>query len=172
MDFILCLDQPGNECWKPNMNSTSDPDPWLKIELPAVTFVTHVETFGGIVDRVIKYKLGYSTDDEVYEYYKEMGQEKEIYANAYPMHIHKYELLSPIMARFVKIYPTEWENSICLAVELYGCLDGLIKPTCDDWLAGGFNNNWYWIGTMDNYTKDFCGIVYTLHHILTLTLKL
>ncbi|XP_068694508.1 uncharacterized protein [Montipora foliosa] len=104
----------------------NDKNQWLQIDLRTwYTKVTAVASQGrNQVDQwVTKYKLQYSNDGYIFQYYKEQGQtvDEEFTANWDQDTIIYHKLNPPITARYIRFRPVNWHNHISMRVEVYGC---------------------------------------------------
>ncbi|XP_078357295.1 uncharacterized protein LOC144642185 [Oculina patagonica] len=105
---------------------TNDANQWLQVDLGSQqTRVTGVATQGSSNrdQWVIKYKLQYSNDGTIFEYYRQRGEEKEkeFAANYDQDTVVYHELIPPITARYIRFRPLTWEKGISMRTELYGC---------------------------------------------------
>ncbi|KAL9967905.1 hypothetical protein ACROYT_G026213 [Oculina patagonica] len=104
---------------------TNDVNQWIQVDLTSYTNVTWIATQGrnAINQWVTKYKLQYSEDGVNFYYYMEPGQNstKEFDANEDSDTPVYHDLSPPILARYVRLVPTAWNNHISMRMELYGC---------------------------------------------------
>ncbi|KAG2456044.1 discoidin domain-containing receptor 2 isoform X1 [Polypterus senegalus] len=106
---------------------------FLQIDLGALYFVTLVGTQGrdarGNGNEFARiYRMDYSRDGERWMSWKDRSGKKVIQGNENPYEVVLKDLGPPIIAQYVRIIPvTEIPTTVCLRVEIYGCVwsDGL-----------------------------------------------
>lgn len=110
--------------------SVNDFQQYLQIDLTQQVHVTGIATqgfYGSEQRYVSKYLLQWSNDGDLWRQY--LG---EISANHDGESTVKNKITPAIHARYVRIIPTEFENEICMRVELYGCsfdISGVVPPS-------------------------------------------
>ncbi|XP_015766149.1 PREDICTED: coagulation factor V-like isoform X1 [Acropora digitifera] len=122
---------------------TSDQSQWLQVDLrDEKSLISRVATQGRNQNAVLdlvnsqwveRYKLQYSNDGRVFEYYHEQGKStaKEFTGNTDENSIVSHDLIPPIRARYIRFRPTAWHQHISMRVELYGCCDFLSIIVCE-----------------------------------------
>ncbi|KAK3730960.1 hypothetical protein QZH41_007183 [Actinostola sp. cb2023] len=93
---------------------------WIQVDLNRVTKVAGIATQGRSDTNqwVKKYKLQYSSDGKTFNNY-EGG--KVFTANKDRNSVVKHNLYKPIIARYIRVLPQEWQGHMSLRMELYGC---------------------------------------------------
>ncbi|XP_044171678.1 uncharacterized protein LOC114977630 isoform X6 [Acropora millepora] len=109
--------------WSARFN---DKNQWLQIDLQAVyTKVTAVASQGRHQSNqwVTKYTLQFSNDGIFFQNYREEGKtvDEEFTANKDANSIVYHRLNPPIMARYIRFRPVNWNNHISMRVEVFGC---------------------------------------------------
>ncbi|KAL9967901.1 hypothetical protein ACROYT_G026208 [Oculina patagonica] len=111
---------------------TNDVNQWIQVDLTSYNNVTRIATQGrnAYNQWVTKYKLQYSEDGVNFYYYMEPGQNstKEFDANQDSDTIVYHQLSPPILAHYVRLVPTAWNNHISMRLELYGCELACTEP--------------------------------------------
>ncbi|XP_075053119.1 discoidin, CUB and LCCL domain-containing protein 2 [Mixophyes fleayi] len=108
-------------------SSFNDEQQWLQIDLNKITKVTGIITTGSTISTynyyVSSYKTEYSDDGLKWTVYREsnMDKDKIFQGNSDYYHEVRNNVIPPIVARFVKIRPTSWNQKIAMKVELLGC---------------------------------------------------
>ncbi|XP_066270485.1 uncharacterized protein [Branchiostoma lanceolatum] len=100
-------------------------DQYLQIDLGEDMVFTGVVTQGksGTSEWVTRYRLLYSDDGELWQYYKDdSGQPVEFEGNRDPDTPARQLLDKPITTRFVSFNPVQWNNRISMRVEVLGYL--------------------------------------------------
>ncbi|XP_043289273.1 neurexin-4 isoform X1 [Venturia canescens] len=102
----------------------SDNYQYLIIDLGDVKNVTSIETQGRAnhAEFVKEYTISYGTNNRDYVDYKEAGGNVKMFkgnTNAESIKLNKFEV--PIIAQWIRINPTRWQDRISLRLELYGC---------------------------------------------------
>lgn len=114
-----------NKGWCPRKKFVKDN--WLELDIGHPTLVTGIITKGkGDTDRnhwVTKYKISYSNDSMVWNFYKDANHlEPKIFGgNADKQMERTHFLNSPFWARFIRFYPIEWHEQIGLRAGVFGC---------------------------------------------------
>ncbi|XP_060586405.1 uncharacterized protein LOC132742102, partial [Ruditapes philippinarum] len=166
----------------------SDKQQYLKADLGFAIQITAVSTQGAFdsADWVKSYKISYSSDNQKWVYYYELGSQAKVFDGNWENRIaRKHYLLVPFIARYILIYPQSWNNRIALRFELYGCPGaasgvrigcfaddahdrdlkyepytdprvGMWPPMCVDHC---FRKGYYYAG-LQNQFKCFCGNSY------------
>ncbi|XP_053421727.1 discoidin, CUB and LCCL domain-containing protein 2 isoform X3 [Nycticebus coucang] len=132
-------DHTGQEnSWKPEKARLKKPGPpwaalatdeyqWLQVDLNKEKKITGIVTTGStIVEHnyyVSAYKILYSDDGQKWTVYREPGVEQEkIFQGNKDYHQDvRNNFLPPIIARFIRVNPTQWQQKIAMKVELLGC---------------------------------------------------
>lgn len=110
--------------------AVNDFQQYLQIDLTQQVHVTGIATqgfYGSELRYVSKYLLQWSNDGDLWIQYQ-----GEISANHGGESTVKNKITPAIHARYVRIIPTEFENEICMRVELYGCsfdISGVVPPS-------------------------------------------
>ena len=73
---------------------------------------------------MLSFRLSYSDDGYSWEAYKIDGRMAILPANRASYTTEGVTLKTPINARFVRVNPLTWKNSICMRLEFYGCSYG------------------------------------------------
>ncbi|KAG8590729.1 hypothetical protein GDO81_006869 [Engystomops pustulosus] len=124
--------------WKPERARLKKPGPawaasfnneqqWLQVDLNKLTKVTGIITTGSTMSAynyyVTSYKIEYSDDGLKWTIYREPNTDRDkiFQANSDYYQEVRNNLIPPIVARFVKIRPTSWNQKIAIKVELLGC---------------------------------------------------
>ncbi|KAK3733559.1 hypothetical protein QZH41_004256 [Actinostola sp. cb2023] len=100
---------------------------WLQVDLGKVTMVTAIATQGRPTDLdewVKSYSLKYSNDGSFFHDY--FGG-KVLDGNRDRNTVVKRDLVPPINARYVRVYPKTWYEEASLRMELYGCKSGIVN---------------------------------------------
>jgi len=95
---------------------------WLEVDLGNAKTIRYIATQGRDkhFEKVREYKIAYSNDGRNFMEYKEGGKVKMFDGNCDHFTPVMNEFRSPIVARFIRIYPMKF-NFACLRMELYGC---------------------------------------------------
>ncbi|XP_049577952.1 milk fat globule EGF and factor V/VIII domain containing b isoform X4 [Syngnathus scovelli] len=119
------LDKQGKtNAWTAATNSKSE---WLQVDLQSPKKLTGIITQGakdfGTVQFVSAFKVAHSDDGQVWSIVQdETTNSDKIFVGNSDNNVHKKNLFEPpIFARFVRILPWEWHESITLRMELLGC---------------------------------------------------
>ncbi|KAM4700907.1 discoidin, CUB and LCCL domain-containing protein 2 [Discoglossus pictus] len=127
-----------NNVWKPEKArlkkhgpswaaSLTNEHQWLQIDLNKLKRITGIITTGSTMHRynfyVSAYKILYSDDGTKWKVYREphVEQDKVFQGNADCYQEVRNNFIPPIVARFVKINPVQWNQKIAMKVELLGC---------------------------------------------------
>ncbi|KAM4796369.1 discoidin, CUB and LCCL domain-containing protein 2 [Rhinophrynus dorsalis] len=111
----------------PWATSFNDEHQWLQIDLNKLKKITGIITTGSTMDKfnyyVSAYKIDYSEDGTRWTKYREphVDQDKVFQGNSDYNQEVRNNFIPPIVARFVKIYPLQWNQKIAMKVELLGC---------------------------------------------------
>ncbi|XP_022805050.1 uncharacterized protein LOC111342257 [Stylophora pistillata] len=104
-----------------------DRNQWLQVDLGSYTTVTGVATQGRnstkLQQWITTFTLQFSFDGVIFQLYKEPGKmsAKLLHANQDSNTVVYNKLISPITARYIRLWPATWHNHISLRMELYGC---------------------------------------------------
>nr|XP_045004171.1 discoidin, CUB and LCCL domain-containing protein 2 [Jaculus jaculus] len=132
-------DHTGQEnSWKPGKARLRKPGPpwaafvtdehqWLQIDLSKEKKITGIITTGSTMVEhnyyVSAYRILYSNDGQKWSVYREPGveQDKVFQGNRDYHQDVRNNFLPPIIARFIRVNPTQWQQKIALKMELLGC---------------------------------------------------
>ncbi|XP_023581106.1 discoidin, CUB and LCCL domain-containing protein 2 [Trichechus manatus latirostris] len=132
-------DHTGREnSWKPEKARLKKPGPpwapfatdeyqWLQIDLNKEKKITGIITTGSTMVEhnyyVSAYKILYSDDGQKWTVYREPGVEQDkIFQGNKDYHQDvRNNFLPPIIARFIRVNPIQWQQKIAMKVELLGC---------------------------------------------------
>ncbi|XP_029818093.1 discoidin domain-containing receptor 2 [Manacus vitellinus] len=126
----------GDGAWCPETAvEPNDLKEFLQIDLHALHFITLVGTQGRHAEGhgnefAPMYKINYSRDGTRWISWRNRHGKQVLDGNTNPYDIVLKDLEPPLIARFVRFIPvTDHSMSVCLRVELYGCvwLDGLVS---------------------------------------------
>ncbi|XP_061189328.1 hemicentin-1-like [Saccostrea echinata] len=103
---------------------------WIQVEFKAQSVVRSILTQGRFEERccnqsdwVTEFKVHFSQDGIVWLKYKDQsGNDLYFRANDDANTIVENDLPSPIITKYIRIYPTAWHNKIALRLEIKGCL--------------------------------------------------
>ncbi|CAH1404838.1 unnamed protein product [Nezara viridula] len=116
------------EGWAPLV---SNPDQWLQFDFLGERTLTGVMTSGGgfelskvLPSWVMSYYILYSPDENNWSpVLGTDGTKKLFYGNKDNTNIKTNIFLMPIRARYIRIVPFEWHNSIALRAQMLGCYE-------------------------------------------------
>ncbi|XP_049714336.1 discoidin, CUB and LCCL domain-containing protein 2 isoform X2 [Elephas maximus indicus] len=132
-------DHTGQEnSWKPEKARLKKPGPpwasfatdeyqWLQIDLNKEKKITGIITTGSTMVEhnyyVSAYRILYSDDGQRWTVYREPGVEQDkIFQGNKDYHQDvRNNFLPPIIARFIRVNPTQWQQKIAMKMELLGC---------------------------------------------------
>ncbi|KAM9469862.1 milk fat globule EGF and factor V/VIII domain containing b [Clarias gariepinus] len=121
------LDKQGKtNAWTAASNSRSE---WLQVDLLSPKRITGIITQGakdfGNVQFVTAYKVAYSNNGRDWTVVKDDKRNTDkIFPGNSDNNVHKKNIFDPpFNARFVRVLPWEWHESITLRMELLGCED-------------------------------------------------
>ncbi|XP_040340221.1 discoidin, CUB and LCCL domain-containing protein 2 isoform X3 [Herpailurus yagouaroundi] len=132
-------DHTGREnSWKPEKARLKQPGPpwaafaadeyqWLQIDLNKEKKITGIVTTGSTMVEhnyyVSAYRILYSDDGQRWTVYREPGVEQDkIFQGNKDYHQDvRNNFLPPIIARFIRVNPTQWQQKIAMKMELLGC---------------------------------------------------
>uniref|UniRef100_UPI00398E7098 discoidin domain-containing receptor 2 isoform X2 n=1 Tax=Pristiophorus japonicus TaxID=55135 RepID=UPI00398E7098 len=123
----------GDGAWCPVDLLYPDSAEYLQVDLHALNFITLLGTqgrhaYGSGNEFARAYQLDYSRDGRRWITWRDRQGKQVIPGNVNTYDIVLKDLLPPIVARYVRVIPvTEQPTSVCMRVELYGCvwIDGL-----------------------------------------------
>ncbi|XP_058476880.1 coagulation factor V [Solea solea] len=124
-----------NNLGKYNAWSMDQKHSWIQVDFQRPVVISQVATQGAkqifSYQYVVKYLISYSTDRRKWIFYK--GDSKDLRkvftGNREAYETKKNTFFPPIIARFVRLHPTEWYNKATVRMEFYGCeLDGCSVP--------------------------------------------
>ncbi|ERE75496.1 discoidin, CUB and LCCL domain-containing protein 2, partial [Cricetulus griseus] len=124
--------------WKPEKARLRKPGPpwaafatdehqWLQIDLNKEKKITGIVTTGSTMVEhnyyVSAYRVLYSDDGQRWTVYREPGMEQDkIFQGNKDYHKDvRNNFLPPIIARFIRVNPVQWQQKIAMKVELLGC---------------------------------------------------
>nr|Q91ZV2.1 RecName: Full=Discoidin, CUB and LCCL domain-containing protein 2; AltName: Full=Endothelial and smooth muscle cell-derived neuropilin-like protein; Flags: Precursor [Rattus norvegicus]AAL30180.1 endothelial and smooth muscle cell-derived neuropilin-like protein [Rattus norvegicus] len=124
--------------WKPEKARLRKPGPpwaafatdehqWLQIDLNKEKKITGIVTTGSTLIEhnyyVSAYRVLYSDDGQKWTVYREPGaaQDKIFQGNKDYHKDVRNNFLPPIIARFIRVNPVQWQQKIAMKVELLGC---------------------------------------------------
>ncbi|KAL1787191.1 discoidin, CUB and LCCL domain-containing protein 2 isoform X2 [Sigmodon hispidus] len=124
--------------WKPEKARLRKPGPpwaafvtdehqWLQIDLNKEKKITGIVTTGSTMVEhnyyVSAYRVLYSDDGQKWTPYREPGTEQDkIFQGNKDYHKDvRNNFLPPIIARFIRVNPVQWQQKIAIKVELLGC---------------------------------------------------
>ncbi|XP_004636634.1 discoidin, CUB and LCCL domain-containing protein 2 [Octodon degus] len=105
----------------------TDTDQWLQIDLNKEKKITGIITTGSTMVEhnyyVSAYTIQYSDDGQKWTAYRDPGTEhyKLFQGNKDYHQDVRNNFLPPIIARFIRVHPTQWQQKIAMKVELLGC---------------------------------------------------
>ncbi|XP_070364668.1 discoidin, CUB and LCCL domain-containing protein 2 isoform X1 [Equus asinus] len=132
-------DHTGQEnSWKPAKARLKKPGPpwaalatdeyqWLQVDLNKEKKITGIVTTGSTMVEhnyyVSAYRVLYSDDGQRWTVYREPGVEQDkIFQGNKDYHQDvRNNFLPPIIARFIRVNPTQWQQKIAMKMELLGC---------------------------------------------------
>ncbi|OWK00584.1 DCBLD2, partial [Cervus elaphus hippelaphus] len=100
---------------------------WLQVDLNKEKKITGIVTTGSTMVEhnyyVSAYKILYSADGQRWTVYREPGvdQDKIFQGNKDYHQDVRNNFLPPIIARFIRVNPTQWQQKIAMKMELLGC---------------------------------------------------
>ncbi|KAG7467807.1 coagulation factor V [Solea senegalensis] len=124
-----------NNLGKYNAWSTDQKHSWIQVDFQRPVVISQVATQGAkqlfSYQYVVQYLISYSTDRRKWIFYK--GDSKDLRkvftGNRESYETKKNTFFPPIIARFVRLHPTDWYNKATVRMEFYGCeLDGCSVP--------------------------------------------
>ncbi|KAL9955598.1 hypothetical protein ACROYT_G036941 [Oculina patagonica] len=77
---------------------------------------------------VKSFSLSYGYDPVFFEYYQEDDQKKVFSGNNDRYTPVSHDLKNPIITRYIRIHPEEWQSYISMRAEFYGCKEGFEPP--------------------------------------------
>uniref|UniRef100_A0A6I8QQ06 Coagulation factor V (proaccelerin, labile factor) n=1 Tax=Xenopus tropicalis TaxID=8364 RepID=A0A6I8QQ06_XENTR len=113
-----------SNAWQAKSNNNQQ---WLQIDFLMTKRITGITTQGAkalTTDMYVKsYSIQYSDNGKDWKPYTDelAPLEKVFLGNANSYGLVKNEIRSPILARFLRIIPKSWHNSITLRIEIFGC---------------------------------------------------
>ncbi|XP_056649352.1 discoidin, CUB and LCCL domain-containing protein 2 isoform X2 [Monodelphis domestica] len=117
------LKKPGTSWAANDMNKYQ----WLQIDMNKEKKITGIITTGSTMIEhnyyVSAYRILYSDDAQKWTVYREPGieQDKVFQGNTDYYQDVRNNFIPPIIARFVRINPVQWQQKIAMKVELLGC---------------------------------------------------
>ena len=73
---------------------------------------------------MLSFRISYSDDENNWKVYKIEGREAILPGNRASYTTEGVTLKPPVVARFIRINPLTWKNSMCMRLEFYGCSFG------------------------------------------------
>ncbi|XP_062579653.1 hemicentin-2-like isoform X2 [Saccostrea cucullata] len=103
---------------------------WIQVEFKAQSVVRSILTQGRFEERccnksdwITEFKVHFSQDGIVWHKYKDQsGNDLYFRANSDADSFVENDLPSPMITKFIRIYPTAWHGKIALRLEIKGCL--------------------------------------------------
>lgn len=114
----------GSKAWIPSGQLAKEKSQFLQVDFTDVAKVCRLTTQGFNGSFVTRLSLFYSDDGVIWKPYKEGSKIKEFAANTNDDYTQIIVLQICIQARFIRINPVGWYNSIALRVEFFGCTIG------------------------------------------------
>lgn len=121
------LDKQGKtNAWSAATNNRTE---WIQVDLEKVKRLTGIITQGakdfGVVQYVSMFKVAYSNDGQTWILVQDQNTNTDkVFQGNIDNNTHKKNLFEPpFYARFVRVVPWEWHESITLRMELLGCDD-------------------------------------------------
>jgi len=111
----------GGKAWIPHGNLAKERHQFLEVNFLRKVQIRRISTKGAGGSFVKRFQLFYSDDGALWTPYKQGSKIKEFAANVNGNSVAQIILPLPLTAVFVRINPVNWENSIALQVEFYGC---------------------------------------------------
>ncbi|XP_078346319.1 LOW QUALITY PROTEIN: SCO-spondin-like [Oculina patagonica] len=104
-------------------SAKNDHSQWLQVNFGRVKQVAGIATQGyyNSLRYVKSYTLRYSNDTYYFQQYQPESHTKRFAANSDQNSIVKYDLIPPIITKYIRIVPEDWYAYIALRVEFYGC---------------------------------------------------
>jgi len=102
----------------------SDFDQALAIDMGAIKNVTGIATQGRAhsSEYVLEYRIQYGTNGKDWIDYKEVdGLPKLFRGNTDGDYVVRNDFDQPIIAQWIRVNPTRWQDRISLRLEVYGC---------------------------------------------------
>nr|UEK51597.1 neurexin IV-like protein [Parasacculina yatsui] len=112
----------GNGAWTARVANT---DQYITVDLQTVYAVRRVATQGRALstDFVSAYQLQYGRNGRDFsDYYGPRGGVWDFAGNSDGDSVVENELEVPIVARYIRFRPTNWQSRIAMRIEVYGCL--------------------------------------------------
>ncbi|XP_053574113.1 adipocyte enhancer-binding protein 1 [Bombina bombina] len=98
---------------------------WLEVDTRRNTLFTGVITQGRdsliLDDFVTSFHVGFSNDSQKWVLYSNGYEEMLFYANVDKDTPVQTDFPEPVVARFIRIYPQNWNGSLCMRLEVLGC---------------------------------------------------
>lgn len=114
----------GSKAWIPRGQLAKEKSQFLQVDFTSVAKVCRLTTQGFNGSFVTRLSLFYSDDGVIWKPYKEGSKIKEFAANTNDDYAQMIVISICIEARFIRINPVGWYNSIALRVEFFGCTTG------------------------------------------------
>ncbi|KAJ7377048.1 Mucin-5B [Desmophyllum pertusum] len=112
----------GKKAWLPSGKLSTDKSQFLEVNFTSKVKVRRLSTKGRDESYVTRFILYFGVDGVRWNPYKVGGRIKEFPANTNAEYVQMITLPIPIEAKFIRINPVGWHNSIALKVEFYGCV--------------------------------------------------
>lgn len=116
----------------PLMEKTGQ-DEWIEVDLGMDYFVTGVQIQGLVGAQVRQYELAYSSDAHavtpLWPRKFTFFPDKLLGTNANLLPLQEHELTPPFTARWVRLYPRQWQGLMCLRFALRGCVGADLLPS-------------------------------------------
>ncbi|KAM3822638.1 neuropilin-1 isoform 2-T2 [Vipera latastei] len=111
--------------WTPEIDSTRE---WLQVDIGLLRFVSAIGTQGAISKETKKmyflktYRVDISSNGEDWISIKDGNNKPLLFmGNTNPTEVAYRSFPKPVLTRFVRIKPVNWETGISLRLEIYGC---------------------------------------------------
>ncbi|XP_034031023.1 discoidin, CUB and LCCL domain-containing protein 1 [Thalassophryne amazonica] len=110
--------------------ASSDPEPWLELELSEKNSITGIITTGSNEFYIESFILLFSKDRKNWKLYKgPLSKEKQVFQAHSDGHLRVLNsLYAPIIARYVQLQPLSWHGRASAQVQLVGCPVAKVTP--------------------------------------------
>ncbi|KAJ8026620.1 hypothetical protein HOLleu_31509 [Holothuria leucospilota] len=141
-------------CWK---NSSTDPDPWIQVNLQELHIVTGIVLLGcgdGLPGLVSEFIIQTSTANNTFVSHRDRTTGVEILQGSVNGGCRKLVSFDPwLYAESIRIKPVSWLDSVGLRFELLGCLDGDHSEEPEDYFRDAQDCD-FTAGVTDNLAFD------------------
>jgi hypothetical protein len=151
------LDKPGSSCKEPlglqtgfletrdiktssSLNNFTATDSWCSTHNDDKQFIafdlgedfslSKVAIQGKVDDKnryIEQFTMDYSSDAKKWSEYKDIFGKSDLDGNKNTYDVASHDLVPAIIARYVKLKPTKWNNGICATVDMFGCATDELK---------------------------------------------